>query len=72
MPHNQTTKRRYNDPSHPQFRELMQLRRLRAGSGVFHHVLNLFLAHRREREHRSGRVLQTARYRAWIARRDTQ
>ncbi len=41
------------------------------GSQVFHHVMNLFLLHKWEREH-PRRIVPTSRYREWIAKRDAQ
>jgi hypothetical protein len=36
----------------------------------FHHVMNLFEAHRWEREH-PATIVQTSRYREWAAKRDS-
>jgi hypothetical protein len=67
---NGATKRRYQDPRHPRFDEVTSWGNLLRGSKVYHHVLNLFELHRAERQRWSGRVAQTERYRAWVARRD--
>lgn len=70
MSFNGRTKRRYNDPRHPLYAEVTKISYMARGSRVFHHVLNLFALHRLEHRSWSGRVLQTDRYREWIARRD--
>ena len=53
------TKRRYLNPFYPSFRHSL------FGFANFHHVLNLFEAHRHERRG----IVMTPRYREWLARR---